>query len=331
MDNVTKNNSITIKNQNSIVFTREQVDLLKNTLAKNATDNELKLFLYQCEKTGLDPFARQIYFIKDNNGKVMIQASIDGLRLVAQRSGEYAGQDEPEWGVTEEKEQFAKISVYKFSKSGERYKAAVGVAFWSEYCPMITDYKTQQKKPSYMWSKMPRTMLAKVAEALALRKAFPQELSGIYTTEEMEQSVETPSIDIKSINENINVDKIQDIKINTIQDAQRKRIFALGKELGYDSETTKNLIKGYFKIESLNDLTLEQAAKVIEKLVEKTNKKYEQVVENTVVVENIEAEEIFITEEDKNLTCYLENCDKPRAQDTAFCSSEHKNEYWGGR
>lgn len=158
-------------------FPQEQVELIKRTLAVGATDDELKLFLHQCKRTQLDPLSRQIYFMK-RGGKVTIQTSIDGFRAIAERSGDYAGQDEPVWGKDGD-DAFCKVTVYRF-RDNVRYPAAVGVAFWKEYVP--------QAGQDFMWKKMPRTMLAKVAEALALRKAYPSDLSGLYTGDEMEQS-----------------------------------------------------------------------------------------------------------------------------------------------
>lgn len=174
-----------------ITFTPDQVDLIKKQIAPKATDDELKLFLYQAKRTGLDPLTRQIYCIhrksKDYASgqwveKMTIQTSIDGFRVIAERSGDYGGQEEPEFIYKEEKLICCKVPVFRF-RGDIRYKASVGVAFWSEYVPTDKD-----GNPTGLWSKMKHTMLSKVAEALALRKAYPQDLSGLYTAEEMQQA-----------------------------------------------------------------------------------------------------------------------------------------------
>ena len=173
-------------------LTRPQIELIKTQVAKGATDDELKLFITVCRNTKLDPFVRQVHFVKRWDSKAgrevgVIQVGIDGFRSIAEMSGRYAGsedvvyKDEQEAELAKVKTQVpgsATATVYKLMDNGERY-AFTATARWSEYYP--------GDKIGYMWRKMPFGQLGKCAEALALRKAFPKQLSGLYAPEEMDQ------------------------------------------------------------------------------------------------------------------------------------------------
>jgi hypothetical protein len=163
-------------------FTVDQIELLKQTVCKNATNDEFKLFCYAVHRSGLDPFMKQIHAVKRWNAKLgrdemTVQVGIDGYRLIADRTGLYAGNDEAIFD-REPKPTKATVTVYKIVQ-GQRC-AFTATARWSEYYP--------GDKQGFMWNKMPCVMLGKVAETLALRKAFPAELSGLYTQEEMDQA-----------------------------------------------------------------------------------------------------------------------------------------------
>jgi len=160
-------------------LTTEQIDLIKTTICKNASDDELKLFLYTAKKTGLDPLAKQIYAVKRwdkslGRETMTFQTGIDGYRLIASRTGQHLGTEDAVFVI---------CKTTGKPLSGPHKASFSATARYNEYVQT-----TKEGHPTQFWKKMAYSQLAKCAEALALRKAFPQELSGMYTQEEMGQA-----------------------------------------------------------------------------------------------------------------------------------------------
>jgi len=158
-----------------------ELELVKRTVANGATDAELKLFLYDCARQGVHPLDKLLHFTK-RGGKYTPVTSIDLMRIRAAETAEYAGSDDAEFpGTGLGTPEWARVTVWRFVQ-GQRC-AFTATARWSEYYP--------GDQSGHMWKKMPHTMLAKCAEALALRKGFPRQLAGLYAKEELDQAGET--------------------------------------------------------------------------------------------------------------------------------------------
>lgn len=168
-------------------FSYEQIDLIKQTVCKGASDAELQFFLCVCVRTCLDPFMKQIYSIP-RSGQRTIQVSIDGSRSIADKTNRYMPGRKSTFDYTSTGELLSSTSYVKKMAADGSWHEIEGEAKWSEYNP--------GNNP--LWKKMPHTMLAKCAEALALRKAFPSHLSGIYTKEEMDQA-DSNDVNVKQI------------------------------------------------------------------------------------------------------------------------------------
>lgn len=198
---------------------RSKKQFLKDTVCKpakrEATDNEFELFAHICAKRNLDPLVKQIYAVfrwdsQTGGDKMVVQTSIDGFRLLAQRSGQYAGQVGPHWCGDD--------GVWRDVWLGQTPPVAARVGVLRRdfteplYAVAKTDSYMQTNKdgnPQGLWRKMPEVMIAKCAESLALRRAFPEELSGLYSDDEMQQAEpiaqapqrETPKVEAAPAND----------------------------------------------------------------------------------------------------------------------------------
>lgn len=194
-------------------YTDRQLDLIRRTVATDANSQEFDLFCEVARRTGLDPFRKQLSIIVFNKNdekkrRIAIFAPIDGLRSIAARSLRYRpDEDAPRVTYNEELKdpqtnplglERAEVRVYIRDAHGEEWRPVTGVAYWDEFAPVTEEWAwgerrgervpTGKMKLDGQWSKMGRLMLAKCAEAQALRKAFPEDLSGLYESSELDQA-----------------------------------------------------------------------------------------------------------------------------------------------
>lgn len=244
---------------NSTGFSNEQIDILKNSICKGVSNEEFQIFLMACNKTQLDPFMRQIYAVKRKAkrpdgtwGETMtIQTGIDGYRLIAERTGCYAPGPEPTYSYDNDGKILSATAYIKKMTRDGTWHTISSSAYIDEYCQ-----KTKEGYPMGMWANMPRTMLAKCAESQALRKAFPAEMSGVYTKEEMLQA------DLEEITPKISLEQASELS-NILNECDVKYV-----------ELVMKYIKREFKTDNFCDLP----ARIYEKMKAAALKNMEETV-----------------------------------------------------
>lgn len=165
---------------------KDILNTLRNTMALGATDDEFKMFVLFCQSTGLNPLKKEIWFIKTKgytkkdgtsvDGRVQMMTGINGYLAIANNHPMFDGM---ECEIKKELNQpFPEYAIAKVWRKDRKYPSTAQ-AFWKEYCqPGINGRQS-------IWDQKPSIMIAKVAKSIALREAFPQEMGGLYTEEEM--------------------------------------------------------------------------------------------------------------------------------------------------
>lgn len=234
-------------------FDSEQIAIIKESICKGATDSELQFFLQVCKRTGLDPFSRQIYSIP-RGGQRTIQVGIDGLCLIADRTGKYMPGKESVFGYTSTGAIYSCTAYIKKQARDGSWHEVSAIAFWDEY-----------NAGQGLWKKMPRRMLEKCALALCLRKAFPSDLSGLYTHEEMDQADVKPlynaNNDTKSMENGLKLENKPSIpRVSHMEAALLQELYRICDK-SYAEKTWKTLTESKafekFSIESWEDIPAE--------------------------------------------------------------------------
>lgn len=206
---------------NDASYSGRDLDLIRETVAKGTNNAEFELFIQMCKEKKLSPVKRQIYPIifnadKPEKRQLTIVTGIDGYRAIADRTGEYMPDENPavilydDNAVSDTNPKgivCATVTIKKWRKDG--WHPVRAIAYWDEYVPVREKWETNEltgkKEPmgnywpldkTSFWYKMPHVMISKCAEALAIRKAFPEAVAGVLTEEEMEQAKSREARDI---------------------------------------------------------------------------------------------------------------------------------------
>ncbi len=218
-------------------LSKDKVDLLKRTICKGASDDELEMFLHTCAHLQLDPFMKQVYAVKRKD-TMTIQTSIDGYRLLADRTGKYMPGRAPTFTYNDKGDLISATAyVLKLGSDGQWHEVSA-IAFWDEY---VVEYNG---KPTNFWEKMPHNMLSKCAETLALRKAFPAEMSAVRTEEEMAQA------DVESAKVNQKTGEIEEISVLYMS---RNHVEELEFLIGEDKDFLKSVLT-FYRAATLDDI-----------------------------------------------------------------------------
>lgn len=192
-------------------FTPRQLAALEQFGIINVPQAELEVFFHHAKRCGLDPFLKQIYLIKRYSSQLKrdvwtAQTGIDGLRLIAERTGKYVG-SESQTHYVGGKLISATVTVRKIV--GNVIGEFTATALYKEYVQRYRDGNVTE-----MWKTKEAILLTKCAEALALRKGFPQDMFGVYTEEEMMQAdnvapTVAAAIEVDSLVSSENIEKFK--------------------------------------------------------------------------------------------------------------------------
>jgi len=241
------------KNEIIMDSSKEQLDMIKDMWFKGyGSDVDLGVFWHVCKHKKLDPFSRQIYPVfrntKQKDGskiqQMTIQTGIDGFRLIADRTGRYCAGREPSFQYDKNGQLVSATSYIKKQTQDGTWHEVSGVAFYAEYAQ-----KNYDGTPTKFWQQMPHVMLAKCAETIALRKGFPEDLSGIYTNEEMAQA---DTVEVNPISPQVNVKRVDIGMAQVISSEQIAELEALISQI---PEEAKEKFNEWIKQRGFNSLS----------------------------------------------------------------------------
>lgn len=183
--------NLSLVNQSSVPtlqFDETKLQVIKNTVAKGATNDEFQMFIHLCQRYSLDPFLKEIWFIKYGNSQdsPIIMTSRDGYLKIAQQNDNFEGLKSfvvREGDIFEIDAQTDAV-IHKFGAKRGKIIGAWAAAYHKTRRPAVCFVEFEEyKKNSDVWKKYPSAMIQKVAEVFVLKRQFG--ISGLVTQEEM--------------------------------------------------------------------------------------------------------------------------------------------------
>jgi phage recombination protein Bet len=263
-------------------FSNQQLEMIQHSVMPGANALEFDLFLNLCKAKRLDPLTKQIYAVKVG-GKWQTFASIDGLRVIAERSGNYGGQTEPYWcgpdgewkevWLSDDPPSAAKVGVWK---RGYEHPT------WG-----VATFKSYGKGKSNNWVSMPDVMLLKCAEALALRKAFPDDLSALYVREEFAEDAPRPAAPTPPNQRPAPMPAVVDVETGEVETVEtvetvKKEILAIAKEYELDNKDLGKIASD-LKLPSWVKLNHAEARKLRGELLDRINDAEKETVQGVIL------------------------------------------------
>ena len=252
-------------------FTRDQQAALQQLGVQANSAADVAVFFHQAKRSGLDPFKREIYMIT-RKGKATIQTGIDGFYKIADRATRASGGT---WGIPETL-WCGEDGVWRDVWLDRRAPAAAKVTVERDGSRFTTVALTREYSAAGpMWDKMPARMIAKCAEALAIRRAFPDDLSGLYTSEEMAQADNPVSVPSRpapaprpTLQDAVQAAKQDTTAVDRITREQWGQITAALTEAGYAGQAQQQAVSDLLGREVTNpqDITAEEATRLLTEL-----------------------------------------------------------------
>lgn len=252
---------------NEIDFTKEELSIIRKMVDVSVTDDEFNLFIETAKRYNLDPIKKQIWCVKYNNAPAKIVVGRDGFLHHAHLSGQFGGMktfainsDGSETPIAKSSTELIGAICYVYRKDWN--KPLVQAVSLAEY-----------DSNKGIWANMKQVMIMKVAESMALRKAF--DVSGVYSTEELtyddENDAKKPNYVLKNNNKKNSNNKPKNKITNSEYLIIEDKILEYCTLKNFNDSKARDLLFSKFDFDYYDNFTKSTYNKIVEYLTAKIN------------------------------------------------------------